>query len=142
MRQWSSRIASWFRNGLFYMLAILCMAAQLPAQGTLELTSRLGRKLYALPDDQGVPDARKALAADPKNVDLILKLSKAEAARRQYREATATDTEGLKFAPENADLYLERGHRELGLREFQRARSDLEHAAKLAPQILDAHYHL
>jgi tetratricopeptide (TPR) repeat protein len=142
MRRESCGIASMFQNGLVCMLAILCLAAQLPAQGALELTSGLGRKLYALPDDQGVIDARKSLSAAPRNIDLILKLSKAQAARRQYREAVATDTEGLNFAPENADLYLERGHRELGLREFRQARSDLERAAKLAPQMLDAHYHL
>jgi tetratricopeptide (TPR) repeat protein len=117
-------------------------ATALKAQGALELTSGLGRKLYALPDDQAVTDARKALAADPKNVALVLKLSKAEASRRQYKEAVATDAEGLSFAPKSPDLYLERGHRELGLRQFQPAKTDLEQAAKLAPNMLDAHYHL
>jgi tetratricopeptide (TPR) repeat protein len=135
-------MATVFRIGLMSIFATLSLAAQVHAQGTLELTTELGRKLYALPDDQTVIDARKVLAADPKNVELVIKLSKAEAARRQYREAVATDTEGLKSAPGNADLYLERGHRELGLREFQQARTDLEHAAKLDPSMLDAHYHL
>ncbi|MFY9747393.1 MAG: tetratricopeptide repeat protein, partial [Acidobacteriaceae bacterium] len=86
--------------------------------------------------------ARKALAAEPKNVERVLTLSKAEAARRQYREAVATSTEGLAFTPDNADLYVERGHRELGLREFTKARSDLEQATRLAPQMLDGYYHL
>ncbi len=112
------------------------------AHGALELTSGLGRKLYALPDDQAVIDARKSLAADPKNVDLVLRLSKAEAARRQYREAVATSTQGLAVAPKNADLYLERGHRELGLRQFKLAMNDLEQAVQLSPEMLDAHYHL
>ncbi len=112
------------------------------AHGALEVTSGLGRQLYALPDDQGVIDARKALAAEPKNVERVLALSKAEANRRQYREAVATSTEGLGFAPNNADLYLERGHRELGLREFSKARSDLEQATRIAPQMLDGYYHL
>jgi tetratricopeptide (TPR) repeat protein len=71
-----------------------------------------------------------------------VQLSKAEAARRQYREAVATATQGLAFAPKNADLYLERGHRELGLREFQAALNDLLKATRLAPENLDAHYHL
>jgi tetratricopeptide (TPR) repeat protein len=115
--------------------------------GALEVTSGLGRKLYALPDDQSVIDARKALAAQPKNVERVLALSKAEAARRQYREAVATSTEGLAFAPsgsaqDRADLYLERGHRELGLREFSKAKSDLKQATHLAPQMLDGWYHL
>ena len=134
--------------GLYFVMAVLGLTSQLLSQtgaegrGTLEVTSGLGRKLYALPDDQGVVDARKNLAADPRNVDRVLQLSKALAARRQYREAVATSTQGLAFAPKNADLYLERGHRELGLREFKPALKDLEQATYLAPENLDAHYHL
>jgi tetratricopeptide (TPR) repeat protein len=134
--------------GVFFLMAAFGLTAPLFSQsgaavhGALEVTSGLGRKLYALPDDQSVIDARKNLAADPKNVDRVLQLSKAEAARRQYREAVATSTEGLAFAPKNADLYLERGHRELGLREFKPALKDLQQATLLAPENLDAFYHL
>ncbi|HEV2387296.1 MAG TPA: tetratricopeptide repeat protein [Candidatus Acidoferrales bacterium] len=110
--------------------------------GTFQATSGLGRKLYALPDDDAVAAARKKLAADPKNASLALALSQAEAGRRQYREAIATCTKALGFAPNNADLYIERGHREVGLREFQRAERDLAHAAALDPKKLDAFYHL
>lgn len=130
----------------FFFLVSSGLAAHLSSQtavhGALELTSGLGRKLYALPDEKGVIDARKSLAADPKNVRLVLQLAHAQAAQRQYREAVATATAGLAFAPNNADLYIERGHRELGLREFKPAIKDLEQAAGLAPQMLDAHYHL
>jgi tetratricopeptide (TPR) repeat protein len=108
----------------------------------VELISGLGRKLYALPDDEIVTTARKRLAAEPKNVSLVLALSKAEAGRRQYREAVATCTKGLAAAPKDADLYVERGHRELGLREFRPAMQDLKRATELAPDNLDAHYHL
>ena len=142
---WKSKV----RFGVFFFMATFSLAAQLPSQngaeaghGALELTSGLGRKLYALPDDVNVINARKSLAADPKSVERVLQLSKAEAARRQYREAVETSTQGLAFAPKNADLYLERGHRELGLREFKAAMEDLEHATGLAPEMLDAHYHL
>jgi tetratricopeptide (TPR) repeat protein len=131
------------------LVVLFGLAAPLPSQngagaghGALELTSGLGRKLYALPDDDNVINARKNLAADPKSAERVLQLSKAEAARRQYREAVATSTQGLAFAPKNADLYLERGHRELGLREFTTAMNDLEQATRLAPEMLDAHYHL
>jgi tetratricopeptide (TPR) repeat protein len=110
--------------------------------GPLELTSLLGRKLYALPDDAAVTAAKKKLAADPKNVSLILALSKAQAARRQYKEAVATCTAGLAFEPDNADLLLERGHRELGLREFEKARADLARAVEINPKNLDEYYHL
>jgi tetratricopeptide (TPR) repeat protein len=118
------------------------LSSQTAAPSALELTSGLGRKLYALPDDRTIEDARKSLAADPKNVGLVLQLAHAQAARRQYREAVATATAGLAFAPNDADLYLERGHRELGLREFKAAMKDLEQATHLAPELLDAHYHL
>ncbi|MGB6990287.1 MAG: hypothetical protein WBD89_13710 [Candidatus Sulfotelmatobacter sp.] len=144
-----SRRACGTRFAVFLFVAIFGLATRLPSQsvaetrrGGLELTSGLGRKLYSLPDDEGVMNARKNLAADPKNVDRVLQLSKAEAARRQYKEAVATSTEGLALAPKNADLYLERGHRELGLREFKAAMNDLEEATRLAPEMLDAYYHL
>lgn len=116
--------------------------SQTTGRGALEVTSGLGRKLYALPDDKAVTDARKNLAADPKSASLVLKLAHAQAARRQYREAVETASAGLASAPTNAELYLERGHRELGLREFKAARKDLEEATRLAPEMLDAHYHL
>lgn len=129
------------------LVTTFCLATQSqsqsgPAPDAFEVTSGLGRKLYALPDDDKVIAARKNLAADPKNVERVLQLSKAEAARRQYREAVATTTQGLTFAPKSAELYLERGHRELGLREFKQAMNDLEQATRLAPDMLDAHYHL
>jgi len=143
--RWKSKVGC----GISFFIATLGLAAQMQSQtgngaghGALEVTSGLGRKLYALPDDQSVIDARKNLAADPKSVERVLQLSKAEAARRQYREAVVTTTQGLTFAPKSADLYLERGHRKLGLRDFKLAVNDLEQATRLAPEMLDAHYHL
>jgi tetratricopeptide (TPR) repeat protein len=145
MNRWEYRVCA----GVFLFVAIFGLATQLPSQtasatghGALELTSGLGRELYSLPDDESVITARKSLAADPKSVERVLQLSKAEAGRRQYREAVMTSTEGLVFAPKNADLYLERGHRELGLRDFKAAMNDLEQATRLAPEMLDAYYHL
>jgi tetratricopeptide (TPR) repeat protein len=109
----------------------------------LQATSFLGRKLYALPDSDGaIAAARVKLAADPKNADLALKLAKAQAAKRQYREAVATCTEALTASPNNASLFVERGHRLLGLRQFETAFRDLSQAASLDPKQLDAHYHL
>jgi Flp pilus assembly protein TadD len=116
--------------------------AQTAAGGVFEVTSGLGRPLYALPDDESVTAARQKLGADPTNAALVLALSKAEAGRRQYKEAVATCTKGLSLAPKDADLYLERGHRELGLRQFKAAMQDLERARELAPDNLDVHYHL
>ncbi len=129
---------SGFTAAVLFVTAVWGQDARAP----FETTSLLGRQLYALPDDGSIAAARQKLAADPKNVNLILALSKAQAARRQYKEAVLTCTAGLQFAPDNAALLLERGHRELGLREFPAAQADLERAAKLNPKQLDNFYHL
>lgn len=122
---------------------LACVAAVGWAQPQLELTSPLGAKFFSIPDQNGaVAAAEKDLAANPKSVDLILKLALAQSAAREYRESVATCTRGLKIAPQNADLYLERGHREVALREFTKARTDLNKAVRLDPKKVDAYYHL
>jgi tetratricopeptide (TPR) repeat protein len=137
-----NRTASGWTGLIAVALGLLASVQILHAQPALQVTSALGRKLYSLPDDDSVTTARKKLAADPKNVELVLALSKAQAGRRQYKEAIATCTEGLSTAPKNADLYVERGHRELGLRQIAQAMQDLKRATELAPQNLDGFYHL
>ena len=137
-----NRTASGWTGLIAVALGLLASVQILHAQPALQVTSALGRKLYSLPDDDSVTSARKKLAADPKNVELVLALSKAQAGRRQYKEAIATCTEGLSTAPKNADLYVERGHRELGLRQIAQAMQDLKRATELAPQNLDGFYHL
>ena len=142
-RGFTSSLCVLFFIGAFGMSGqLLSQSDAETGKGAFEVTSGLGRKLYALPDDENIVAARKSLAADSSNVDKILQLSRAQAALRQYNEAVTTSTRGLVVAPQSADLYLERGHRELGLREFKLAMKDLEEATKLAPQMLDAHYHL
>ena len=129
----------------FCALALLSLTLPrlLSAQtGLLEATSLTGQKLYAQPDDESIRSARAKLAGGPHSATDYLALSKAEAGRRQYREAVKTDTEALAKFPEDASLLLERGHRELGLREFAAAQKDLEHAVRIDPAMLDAHYHL
>src|SRR4051812_37690059 len=76
--------------------------------GIVEATSLLGRTLYAFPDSDGsIAAAKASLAADPENAALRLKLARAQAAKRQYREAITTCKEGLAYAPTNVDFYLE-----------------------------------
>jgi tetratricopeptide (TPR) repeat protein len=124
------------------MIGLVLLAGCAFAQ-KMEVTSALGTKFYSVPDEKGsVAAAEKALAADPKNPDLILKLALAHSGVREYREAVETCTRGLKMAPQNAGLLLERGHREVGLRKFAEARADLDRAAKIDPKKLDVHYHL
>jgi tetratricopeptide (TPR) repeat protein len=131
------------RRTIVVIISILMSGSVLLAHAQqLEVTSGLGRKLYALPDNAAIQAARSELAKDPHNVALVLKLSKTQAGQRQYKEAIMTDTRGIASAPSDADLYIERGHRELGLRQFRSAMIDLEHAVSLDPTKLDAHYHL
>jgi tetratricopeptide (TPR) repeat protein len=125
-------------------LALALQAQTTPPAGTrFEATSPLGTKLYSLPDDKGaVTAAVKALAADPKNVKLMLALSQAQASAWQEKEAVATCTRALTMEPDNADLLIERGHRELPLREFVKAKADLAKAAQLDATKSEAYYHL
>lgn len=110
---------------------------------TLQVTTRLGRSFYSLPDDKGVvAAAQKALAADPKNIQLVLKLAQAQATVWQDKEAAATCTRGLKIDPNNAPLLTERGHRELPLRQFEKARADLKRSIEIDPKQSEAYYHL
>jgi len=121
---------------------ILACAAILHAQ-TYQVTSPNGTKFSSLPDEKGtVPAAEKALAADPQNPDLLLKLAQAQIAVWQDREAVATLSRALAVSPNSAALYTERGHRELPLREFAKARTDLARAVELDPKRMDAYYHL
>lgn len=124
-------------------VAGLAYAGLFGQSGRLEVRSALGREFYSQPDEKGVvAAAQKALAADPKDVKLILKLSQAHAAVWEEKEAIAALTRGLEMAPHNADLLVERGHRELPLREFTRAREDLKRAIALDPKQTEGYYHL
>ncbi len=122
-------------------IGLALIMASLAAAPALEVTSGLGRRLYALPDNGTIAAARRQVQAHPSDPKLVLALSLAEAGQRQYREAVATDTRGLAAAPADAVLLLERGHRELGLREFAAAQRDLDRATQLDPMQLQAHYH-
>jgi tetratricopeptide (TPR) repeat protein len=134
-----------FGAALAFVIAVPAIAQmKAPMVGAQpEVTTADGRAFYSLPDTKGaVAAAEKALAADPRNPDLILKLAQAQASVWQYREAVATCGRGLRIAPMNPALYLERGHRELALMMFNEAESDLDHAAELDPTVLDVYYHL
>ncbi len=126
------------------LVSSLCCLAPLPslyAQRPYEITSLLGRKLFAQSDDESIRAAQSQLADDPGSASTVA-LSSAQAGRRQYQEAVKTDTSALVTYPYDADLLLERGHRELGLREFAMAQKDLEAAVAADPSKLDSYYHL
>lgn len=125
------------------MLFAAVAAEKPPAGAHLECTSLLGRKLYSLPDKDGlVAAAEKELRGDQKHPGLWLKLAQAQAAVWQDREAVATLAHALQLAPNNPALYTERGHRELPLRDFDAAETDLKRAVALDGKNVEAHYHL
>lgn len=125
------------------LLCFLALASLVPAQTTLQVTSRLGRKFYSTPDTRGVvAEAQKNLAADPKSPALLLKLAQAHVSVAQDKEAVATLTKAIAISPQNGDLYTERGHRYLPLRDFAKARADLNRAAELTPKNMAVWYHL
>ena len=117
-------------------------AAPPAAGGPVEYRSPAGVSYRAATDTGAVARAEAALAADPKNVDLIIALGVAQSGIRQFREAIATFTGGIAIAPDNAMLYRWRGHRHLSVREFDQARDDLEHALALDSTNYGALYHL
>ncbi|HKY06038.1 MAG TPA: tetratricopeptide repeat protein [Blastocatellia bacterium] len=113
------------------------------AQQEPEAVSWRGTKFFAQADEKNqVAEAARKLAADPKNVDLIIALGRAQAGVWRYRDAIATYTRGLEIAPENAMLYRHRGHRYISTRQFDRAIKDMNRAAQLNDKDFDIWYHL
>lgn len=129
---------------LFLTLIASCLATQATAQtGKPEVVSPLGARLFAQPEDKGETGlARQKLEADPKNIDLVIALGRAQANTWHYNDAIETYTRGIKTAPNDARLYRHRGHRYISTRQFAKAVSDLEKASKINDQDFDIWYHL
>jgi tetratricopeptide (TPR) repeat protein len=125
---------------LLILLLVLATAAQ--AQ-TRQYRSRSGSEYRSQPDTAGaVARAESTLAADPQNIDRIIQLGIAQSGVRQYREAIATFTRGLRIAPDNALLYRWRGHRYISVRDFNHALQDLAHGNGRDSTIYGLWYHL
>jgi tetratricopeptide (TPR) repeat protein len=92
---------------------------------TVQYRSPAGVEYRSLRDTGAVARAERALAAEPRNVDLIIALGVAQSGAQRFREAIATFTRGLAIAPDHAMLYRWRGHRYISVREFDRAMADL-----------------
>lgn len=123
--------------------AFLAQGAPAASGEQPEVTTALGRKFYSAPDPKGtIAAAQQALAADPKNVDLMMKLEAAQVGVWQDREAIATCTRVIAIAPTNAAAYVDRGHREVSLRQFDRAIQDSTYAATLDPKNPELWYNL
>lgn len=124
------------------LLCLVCSSIAL-AQTEPEAVSLLGARLYAQADEKGeIPAAAAKLAADPKNMDLLIALGRAQANVWRYRDAIATYTRGIEIAPNDARLYRHRGHRYISVRDFNKARDDMQRAAELNDADFDIWYHL
>jgi tetratricopeptide (TPR) repeat protein len=122
-------------------VAVACTAGSAAGQA-VEYRSPAGVEYRAQRDTGAIARAERALAANPRNVDLIIQLGLAQSGVRQYREAIATFTRGLAIAPQNALLYRWRGHRYLSTRQFDRAMDDLTKGSRLDSTIYGIWYHL
>lgn len=118
-------------------------AAAAPAAGqSVQYRSPAGVEYRAQPDTGPIARAAAALAADPRDVELIIRLGVAQSGAREFREAIRTFTRGLAIAPDDAALYRWRGHRYLSVREFDRARADLTRGSRLDSTSYGIWYHL
>jgi tetratricopeptide (TPR) repeat protein len=109
----------------------------------VELTTPLGRHVFARPDTDGaIAKADAALASDPKNVDLILAAARARDTALQFNAAIDLYTRGLAIAPQDVRLLRFRGHRYISTHRFDLAVADLSKAVALAPSSFDVTYHL
>jgi tetratricopeptide (TPR) repeat protein len=128
---------------IFLLLLLTPLSLLAQTSGTPELVTPSGTKFYAQPDEKNtVAEAEKKLAAEPKNIELLIALGRAQAGVWRYRDAIATYTRGIEIEPKNAMLYRHRGHRYITLRMFDKAVKDLELAAKLDDKNFDIWYHL
>ncbi|MCI0523622.1 MAG: tetratricopeptide repeat protein [Acidobacteria bacterium] len=133
---------------LVFAVAVVFFATSINAQTSQpeakpEIVSLLGVKHYAQGDDKGeVAKAQEKLAADPKNVELIIALGRAQATVWRYNDAIETYTSGVRVAPNNAMLYRHRGHRYISTRQFNKAVADLKRASELKADDFDIWYHL
>jgi len=121
---------------------IATIAATTTSAQSVQYRSPGGFEYRSQADTGPIARAQVALAADPRNVQLIIALGVAQSGARQMREAIETFTRGLAIEPNNALLYRWRGHRYLSVREFDKALADLNRGARLDSTIYGIWYHL
>ena len=109
---------------------------------SVQYKSPAGIEYRAQADTGPIARAQAALAADPKNVQLIVALGTAQSGARQFKEAIETFSRGLEDNPNNALLLRWRGHRYLSTRQFAKALADLSNGAIIDSTIYGIWYHL
>ena len=116
---------------------------QAPAGPAPQVVSPLGKRFFAKPDADGaIAKADAALAADPKNLDLLVAAARARDTALQFDGSIPMYTKAIGQAPNDVRAYRFRGHRYISTRKFDLAIKDLEHALALAPSSYDVVYHL
>ena len=128
-----------------HTLALIALSATAGTTGTaqsVQYRSPAGTEYRSQADTGAVARAEQALAADPRNVQLMIRLGVAQSGVRQFREAIATFTKGFAVAPNDVMLYRWRGHRYLSVREFDRALADLTKGFSLDSTNYGVLYHL
>ena len=131
-----------FLTFAFSFTAAIAPGADQASTLSIQYKSPAGVEYRSLPETEAVTKARAALAAEPRNVALIVDLGVAQSGARQFREAIATFTKGLEIEPNNALLLRWRGHRYLSVREFDKALADLTRGASIDPKLYGIWYHL
>ncbi|HWQ33762.1 MAG TPA: tetratricopeptide repeat protein [Blastocatellia bacterium] len=128
----------------FLLFPAPAVTAQTPmTQGRVEIVSLLGVRHYAQVDSKNeIKAAEIRVLNDPKNVELLIALGRAQANVWQYHDAIDSYSRAIRIAPDNALLYRHRGHRYISIREFDNALRDLKKAAQLNDQDYDIWYHL
>jgi len=124
------------------LLAVAGVAAEPAPAQSVQYRSPTGIEYRSQPDTGAIARAEAALAADPRNVQLIIQLGVAQSGARQFREAIQTFTKGIAIAPNERLLYRWRGHRYLSVRELDSALTDLSHAYQLDSSHYGVLYHL
>jgi tetratricopeptide (TPR) repeat protein len=119
------------------------VAGQSPGDQKPQVVSALGKRFFARADADGaVAKADTALAADPKNGDLLIAAARAHDVALQFDTSIAMYTRAIGMAPNDVRAYRFRGHRYISTRKFDLAIKDLERAMSLAPSSFDVVYHL
>jgi len=123
-------------------VAAVCLASTSLGAQSVQYRSPAGVEYRAQADTGAVAHAEQALAADPRNIQLIIALGVAQSGVRQMLEAVETFSRGLAIEPNNALLLRWRGHRYLSTRQFDRAMADLTRGSQLDSTIYGIWYHL
>lgn len=123
-------------------LCVVALAHATAGAQSVQYRSPAGVEYRSQQDAGAVARAQQALAANPKDLNLIVALGTAQAGVRDMRGAVVTFTKGLEAHPNNALLYRWRGHRHLSLREFDAALADFASGLKTDSTVYGIWFHL